>query len=61
MVHKLCCRGTVEERIDQLIAAKQGLSDEIVAGGAERLLTELDDRELMEMVALDLRRATQEA
>ena len=61
MVHKLVCRGTVEERIDGLIAAKQGLADDLLAGGAERLLTELDDRELMDMVALDLRRATQEA
>ena len=61
MVHKLVCRGTVEERIDGVIAAKQGLADELLAGGAERLLTELDDRELMDMVALDLRRATQEA
>ncbi|HUS67804.1 MAG TPA: DEAD/DEAH box helicase [Kofleriaceae bacterium] len=62
MVHKLVCRGTVEQRIDELIAAKQGLADELMGdGGAERLLTEMADDELIEMVALDLRRATQDA
>ena len=62
MVHKLVCRGTVEERIDELIAAKQGLADGLMGdGGAERLLTEMADDELIEMVALDLRRATQDA
>ena len=60
MVHKLVCRGTVEERIDELITAKQGLADEMSGGGAERMLTELDDGELLQMVSLDLARATQD-
>jgi superfamily II DNA or RNA helicase len=60
VVHKLVCRGTVEERIDQLIEAKQGMADALIAGGAERLLTEMSDAELMELVALDLRRAAEE-
>jgi non-specific serine/threonine protein kinase len=60
MVHKLVCRGTVEERIDELIAAKQGLADQVTDGGAERMLTELDDGELLQMVSLDLARATQD-
>jgi len=41
LVHKFICRGTVEERIDELIADKQQLSDEILSGGAESAMTEL--------------------
>ncbi|MBI3929750.1 MAG: DEAD/DEAH box helicase, partial [Armatimonadetes bacterium] len=57
LVHKFVCRGTVEERIDGLIAGKQGLSDEILSGGAERRLTEMSNQELLTMVSLDLNNA----
>ncbi len=60
LVHKLVCRGTVEERIDRLIEDKQALARGVLTGGGETLLTELSDAELMAMVALDLRRATAE-
>ncbi len=61
LVHKLVCRGTVEERIDRLIEDKQTMVRGVLAGGGETLLTEMSDDELMAMVALDLRRATAEA
>jgi non-specific serine/threonine protein kinase len=54
LVHKFVCRGTVEERIDGLIAGKQKLSDEILSGGAESALTEMSNEELISMVSLDL-------
>ncbi len=54
MVHKLLCRGTVEERIDDLIASKRALSDELLEGAAEAALTELSDAELLRVVSLDL-------
>ncbi|MBD3337453.1 MAG: ATP-dependent helicase [Candidatus Eisenbacteria bacterium] len=54
LVHKFVCRGTVEERIDELIAGKQKLSDEILSQGAESALTEMSNEELMSMVSLDL-------
>jgi non-specific serine/threonine protein kinase len=54
LVHKFVCRGTVEERIDELIAGKQKLSDEILAQGAESALTEMSNEELISMVSLDL-------
>ncbi|MDN5869880.1 MAG: DEAD/DEAH box helicase [Nitrococcus sp.] len=54
LVHKFVCRGTVEERIDELIAGKQQLSDELLEGGAESALTEMSNEELMAMVSLDL-------
>jgi non-specific serine/threonine protein kinase len=54
LVHKFLCRGTVEERIDELIAGKQKLSDEILSGRAESSLTEMSNEELISMVSLDL-------
>jgi len=57
LVHKLVCRGTVEERIDRLIEDKQAMVRGVLQGGGETLLTEMSDDELMAMVALDLRRA----
>ena len=54
LVHKFVCRGTVEERIDELIASKQRLSDEVLSGGAELTLTEMSNEELISMVSLDL-------
>ena len=57
LVHKFVCRGTVEERIDELIAGKRELAEQVLTSGAEIKLTELSDRELMDMVTLDLNRA----
>ena len=59
LVHKFICRGTVEERIDELIAGKQKLSDEILSGGAETSLTEMSNEELISMVSLDLSSAVE--
>ena len=59
LVHKFVCRGTVEERIDELIARKQQLTDEILSGGAESRLTELSNEELISMVSLDMRSAVE--
>jgi non-specific serine/threonine protein kinase len=61
LVHKLVCRGTVEERIDRLIEDKQALAQGVLEGGGEALLTEMSNDELMRTVALDLERATAEA
>jgi non-specific serine/threonine protein kinase len=58
LVHKLVCRGTVEERIDATLEDKRKLSRELLEGGDEVRLTELDDRQLLELVSLDLRSAT---
>ena len=56
LVHKFVCRGTVEERIDALIAEKTDLARDVVEGG-ERLLTEMANDELLEFVALDVHKA----
>jgi non-specific serine/threonine protein kinase len=60
LVHKLVCRGTVEEKIDALIAGKRELSRELLEGTAEVKLTELSDAELLKLVTLDLNHARQE-
>ena len=57
LVHKFICRGTVEERIDKLIESKQSLVKDVLEGGAELLLTEMSDRELLELVKLDIHAA----
>ena len=59
LVHKFVCRGTVEERIDDLIASKQQLSDEILSGDAESRLTEMSNEELISMVSLDMQSAVE--
>jgi non-specific serine/threonine protein kinase len=57
MVHKFVCRGTLEERIDALIEDKTALARELLEGGGEILLTEMDDEQLLSVVALDVERA----
>jgi non-specific serine/threonine protein kinase len=60
LVHKFVCRGTVEEKIDQLMESKCQLSKDLLEGGAELLLTELQDEELLTLVALDINKALKE-
>jgi len=55
LVHKFVCRGTLEERIDQLIEDKHKLAGEVLSSSGEASLTELNDRELLKMVSLDVR------
>ena len=57
LVHKFVTSGTIEERIDEMIAEKRQLADEILATDGEVNLTELPDDELMQLVRLDVTRA----
>jgi non-specific serine/threonine protein kinase len=61
LVHKFVCRGTVEEKIDLLIAGKQALATEVLSDGGEVPLTEMGNEALLKFVALDLRAAVQDA
>ena len=58
LVHKFVCRGTVEERIDAMLQAKQAVAGQILDSGGETALTEMSDDELLNFVSLDLGRAT---
>ncbi|WP_447041917.1 DEAD/DEAH box helicase [Streptomyces sp. DSM 118878] len=51
-VHRLITEGTVEDRIAELLAAKQALADAVLGDGGESALTELSDTELADLVAL---------
>lgn len=57
LVHKFVCKGTVEERIDELIAGKRALTKEILSKDAQSQLTEMSNDELMAMVSLDIHSA----
>jgi SNF2 family DNA or RNA helicase len=50
-VHRLVTRGTLEERVDELLTRKRALADAVLGRG-EAALTELSDDELRELVAL---------
>jgi superfamily II DNA or RNA helicase len=60
LVHKFVCRGTVEDKIDQMIESKQQLAGDFLGGGAEMVLTEMKDEELLRLVTLDLAAAMKE-
>jgi non-specific serine/threonine protein kinase len=54
LVHAFVCRGTVEEKIDAMIEAKQGMARAVIEASGEVLLTEMSDAELLRVVSLDL-------
>lgn len=57
LVHKFVCRGTIEDRIDKMIESKLQLVKDVLEGGAELLLTEMSDHELLNLVKLDIHAA----
>lgn len=52
MVHKFVTKGTIEEKIDEMIEEKQKLAGDILADTGENWITELSDGELIDMFAL---------
>jgi non-specific serine/threonine protein kinase len=60
LVHKFVCRGTVEDKIDRMIEEKQQLAGDFLSGGADLVLTEMKNDELLRLVALDLGAAMKE-
>jgi non-specific serine/threonine protein kinase len=61
LVHKFICRGTIEEKIDEMISLKQSMSKEVLEGSQEAILTELSNQDLLKLVSLDIRAATEES
>ena len=57
LVHKFVCRGTIEERINQMIESKQALVNDVLQNETEVQLTELSDKELLNLVQLDIHTA----
>jgi non-specific serine/threonine protein kinase len=60
LVHKFVCRGTVEEKIDRMIEDKRQLAGDFLSVGAEAVLTEMKNDELLKLVSLDLAAAMKE-
>ena len=58
LVHKFVCQGTIEEKIDALIESKTQLATNLLEGNADKMLTEMTDSELIQLVSLDIERAS---
>ena len=54
VVHKFITKGTVEEKIDRMLAEKSELSRQIIPASGEAWVTEMDDKELMKLFTLSL-------
>ncbi len=52
MVHKFVTKGTVEEKIDAMIEAKQKLAGDILSANGEQWITEYNNEELMQLFVL---------
>jgi len=54
VVHKFVCKGTVEEKIDDMIESKIELSEKLLSSGAESWITEMSNEQIREMFTLTL-------
>ncbi len=54
LVHKFITKGTIEEKIDKMIEEKQALSDKLISASSENLITEMDNKEIMNLFQLTL-------
>jgi superfamily II DNA or RNA helicase len=61
LVHKFVCRGTVEDKIDKMIEAKQQLAGDFLGAEVGTALTEMKDDDLLNLVKLDLAAAMRES
>jgi SNF2 family DNA or RNA helicase len=59
LVHKFVCRGTLEEKIDALVTEKRRLSTDVLEGGAETVLTEMSNEQILKLVSLDIHAAAE--
>jgi non-specific serine/threonine protein kinase len=60
LVHTFICRGTVEEKIDELIRQKTALARDLLEAEGEMLLTEMSDEQLFSTISLDIERSRAE-
>jgi non-specific serine/threonine protein kinase len=54
LVHKFITKGTVEEKIDDMIEGKMKLSKEVIQEGGEKWITELSNEALMKVFSLTI-------
>lgn len=60
LVHKLITKGTIEEKIDRLIAEKVSLASDVLQVSGEALLTEMNNQQLLDLVRLDVNQICEE-
>ena len=53
MVHKFVSRGSVKEKIDEMIASKRELAENVIGSDGESWITELSNEELLSVLRLD--------
>ena len=53
LVHKFITTGTIEEKIDRMIEDKLKLSDELIAGSGENWITEMSNKDLLDLFRLE--------
>ena len=54
LVHKFIARGTIEERIDEMLEEKKSLFDSVVESSSTAVLTEMNNDDLLELFTLRL-------
>ena len=54
IVHKFITKGTIEEKIDNMLEEKQKMSSEVIQSTGENWITEMGNEELMDMFTLSL-------
>ncbi len=52
MVYKFVTKGTLEEKIDQVISSKKALASELLPKEREKWITEMDNEEIMKLFSL---------
>lgn len=53
MVHKLVCKGTIEEKINEMIESKKELAANVIGSSGESWITEMSNEELLSILTLD--------
>jgi non-specific serine/threonine protein kinase len=54
VVHPFVCKGTVEEKIDEMIESKKELSEKVLSAGTESWITEMSNERIRDMFKLTL-------
>lgn len=53
IVHKLVCKGTIEEKINEMIESKKELAANVIGNSGESWITEMSNEELLAILTLD--------
>ena len=52
MVHKFIAKGTVEDRINDIIESKKALAENVIGSG-ENWITKMSNQEILDMMRLE--------